>query len=57
MRTSTVDGIARIMLLCLLLMSFTKVVPYLPVIPDPVYYGVFVASLLWMVFRGGFIFS
>ncbi|RHU24748.1 hypothetical protein DXD68_16670 [Parabacteroides sp. TM07-1AC] len=57
MRTSTVDGIARIMLLCLLLMSFTKVVPYLPVIPDPVYYGVFVASLLWMVFRGGFILS
>lgn len=57
MKTTTIDGLARMMLLCILLMSFTKVMPYLPAIPDPIYYGIFMATLLWMVFRGGFAFS
>lgn len=57
MKTTTIDSLAHIMLFCILLISFTRVVPYLPVIPDPVYYGVFMATLLWMVFRGEFVFS
>lgn len=57
MKTATIDGVARIMLFCILLLSFTKVNPYLPDIPEPLYYGGFVAALLWMVFRGGFVFS
>ena len=57
MKTATIDGLARTMLLCILLLSFTKVVPYLPEIPDPIYYGSFMVTLLWMIFRGGFVFS
>lgn len=57
MKTATIDGLARIMLLCIFLLSFTKVVPYLPEIPDPIYYGSFMVTLLWTIFRGGFVFS
>lgn len=57
MKTGVIDGISRIMLFSILLLSFTKVVSYLPVIPDPIYYGSFMIVLFWMVFRGGFVFS
>lgn len=57
MKAGMIDGLTRILSLFILLISFTKIVPYLPVIPDAIYYGCFVTSLFWMIFRGGLIFS
>ncbi|WP_288207992.1 O-antigen ligase family protein [uncultured Parabacteroides sp.] len=57
MKTGTIDSLSRILLFNILLLSFTKVSPDLPAIPDPVYYASFVAALFWMVFRGGLAFT
>lgn len=57
MKARAVDSLSHILLFCILLISFTRVVPYLPALPDAFYYGTFMAALLWMVFQGGFVFS
>lgn len=57
MKIGTIDGITCFMLFCVFLMSITKMVFKLPIIPEAVYYGTFAATLLWMVFKGGFTFS
>lgn len=48
-----IDSISRIMLLCILLISLTKAIPFLPVIPDAVYYGSLLGVLIWLVLREG----
>lgn len=57
MKSKAIDGLAYVLLFCVLLSSFTRVIPHLPYVPDVAYYGSFAATLLWMVFRGGLTFS
>lgn len=47
------DCITRIMLPGILLLSLTKVLPWIPSIPDVVYYGSFWGVFIWFVLRGG----
>lgn len=43
----------KILIWILLYLSFTKAVPMLPSFPDPVYYGSFLGSFIWLAIRDG----
>lgn len=47
-----IDYITRLMLFGVLLMSLSKVIPFLPSIPDAVYYGGFVGLAFWSMLHG-----
>ena len=50
--TDRIDYITRLMLFGVLLMSLSKVIPFLPSIPDAVYYGGFVGLAFWSMLHG-----
>ena len=53
MTTGRLDFIAYALLPCILLMHLTKAIPFLPSLPNAIYYGGFISVFVWLVLRGG----
>lgn len=53
MTTVSMDFISRIALPCILFLSLTRAIPYLPTMVDVVYYGCFLSVFIWLVLRNG----
>lgn len=47
-----IDWIAGLLLICILLMPLTKMIPFLPSVPDMVYYAGFVGIVFWGLLHG-----
>ncbi|MFR8356003.1 MAG: hypothetical protein ACLVEJ_10340 [Parabacteroides sp.] len=57
MTIGRIDSISRILLFCILLVSLTKAIPFLPVVPDTIYYGSLLGALIWLILREGLMLS
>ncbi len=52
MTAGRLDFIAYALLPCILLMHLTKAIPFLPSLPNAIYYGGFISVFAWLMLRG-----